>query len=71
MLASLQARLLKIQTQYKMSDVEKAKKILSSVPEAVEDIKEEVEDVIEAVEKVVQEVAPVVGLWRSLFCCGK
>lgn len=54
-----------------MSDMEKAKKILSSVPEKAEDIKEEVEDVIEAVEKVVQEVAPVVGLWRSLFCCGK
>ena len=54
-----------------MSDVEKAKKILSSVPEAVEDIKEEVEDVIEAVEKVVKEVEPLVGTWRSLFCCGK
>ena len=50
-----------------MSDAEKAKKILTSIPEAVEDIKE----VVEAVEKVVEEVAPVVGLWRSLFCCGK
>lgn len=50
-----------------MSDVEKAKKILSSIPEAVEDIKE----AVEAVEKVVEEVKPVVGLWRSLFCCGK
>jgi archaellum component FlaC len=54
-----------------MSDVEKAKKILTSLPEAVEDIKEEVEDVVEIVQKTVEEVKPVVGIFRSLFCCGK
>lgn len=54
-----------------MSEVEKAKKILTSIPEKVEDVKEEVEDVIETIEKVVEEVKPVVGWWRALFCRGK
>ena len=47
-----------------MSEVEKAKKILTSIPEGVE-------DTIETVEKIVEEVKPVVGWWRALFCRGK
>lgn len=43
------------------------KKILTSIPEAVE----EVQEAAQAVEKVVAEVVPVVKGWRALFCCGK
>lgn len=47
--------------------MENAKKILTSIPEKVE----EAEEVVQAAEKVVVEVKPVVGTIRSLFCCGK